>query len=327
MRGAWYGSRLFWGGVLGFAFLLFVWAYKLESPIAYRAGSADVMGTLGVGEGRVWGRVDFRDPADPFAVMSTGFAVDEMEEGFFGVPKGGFAPALEMPTNVFSPRARQVVIGHWVLVAVYLLLWLGGLVLWQRRKHRLAGPVAGRIGWKRIAIPVVGMVAMAVAMIRQEEKLPFTWHYAFDGKGREIWNLLNEDGVVTAEEIIELCYRGGSHHEDRQHKAAFALLGHSDDPVPALRRMMGEAAPERRAFAALTAGNLGDARLRPDLEKLKGDGATLGAFPGDWFVDTVGDAAGKALERLDRGGIVDAVLDPKDQKRFSPWLQRAEIRE
>lgn len=312
---------------MGLAFLLFVWGYTLASPIIYWAGAADVRGSLGVGEGRVWiwGRV--MDPAHSFPPSRTGFGVDKLEE-IFGIPEGGFAPALEIETNIFGARIWRVKIGHWVLVMGYTMLWLGTLLLWQQRKRRLAGPVEGRVGKKRIAIPVMGIVVMAVALVmkRQEEKLPDTWKYAFRGSARETWNLLNEDGVVTAEEIIELCYKQKV-PSDNGSRAAQALLGHSADPIPVLRRMMGEPEPTRRTFALLIAGNLGDVRLRPDLEKLQTDRAPAGLYHFLWSWNTVGGGARDALGRLERGGILSSLPNPESRESFAPWLQRAKTTE
>jgi len=324
MRLAWYWSRLFWGGLLGIACLLFVWGYKLEAPAVYRIGWTDVEGSVGVGEGRVSAQVQIRtNRADPFSALVSGFAVEEKSE-YFGALEGAFAPAMEIQ-NYPAIGSWTVVVGHWLLVAIYGIIWLGALVWWHRRKRRLVGPVSGRAGWKRIAIPVVGIAVMAVAMTRREVKAPATWDYAFRGHGREVWKQLNEDGMVTAEEIIGLCYQQGSHHDgDRMLATALALAGHQEDPIPVLRKMMGEAVPERRAFAALTAGYLGDVRMRPDLEGLRGDMAPLGVVPGDWFWETVGEAAEDALKSMDRGGLGKS---PKEvRQHFGSWLKLGEIR-
>lgn len=134
---------------------------------------------------------------------------------------------------------------------------------------------------------------------------PESWRKAFRDEMQAVWDRLRkDDGKVTADEVIEENYKGGSHHDgDRQLATAFSLIQLPDDPIPSLRRMMGEEKAERRAFAVLVAGLLGDARLRPDIERLERDVASLGQFQGDWSWDTVGDAAKEAVKTLGRGGI------------------------
>lgn len=49
-----------------------------------------------------------------------------------------FAPALVFPESVaWFATHHGVVIAHWLVTLCYAILWLGGLVYWQRRKRRL----------------------------------------------------------------------------------------------------------------------------------------------------------------------------------------------
>jgi hypothetical protein len=161
----------------------------------------------------------------------------------------------------------------------------------------------------------------AALIVSTEATVPPMWNRAFGDRSQEVWNRLNEDGIVTASEIIEENYKEGSHHDgDRQLATAFVLITCESDPVPVLRKMMQEKTPERRAFAALTAGLIGDTRSEADLQKLLGDKTGLGQFPGDWFWDTVGDAAERALKDLKDRSLVKLL----DEGKIRPgaWLQR-----
>ena len=212
-----------------------------------------------------------------------------------------------------------MIVGHGLVVACYGLLWLVALVIWQRRKHRLRGSVSTReVGWMRIAVPVVGIVVMAVALTKRDKALPRAWFTGFWSDGREVWDQLNEDGKVTAPEIIEFCYGQGWDFDEGVFRTTWALVGQEDDPIPALRKMMEDEEPERRAFAALTAGLLGDVRLRPDLEKLLADQAPL---PRTYY-STVEDAAANAL--LGGGGVKDTPLEMRPET--GAWLQLGEIK-
>lgn len=134
---------------------------------------------------------------------------------------------------------------------------------------------------------------------------PEMWEDAFRHESQLVWDRLRkDDGKVTASETIEENYKRGSHYDgDRQLAKAFSLIQLPDDPIPALRKMMLEEKAERRAFAVLVAGLLGDARLIMDIDRLVGDGATLGQFSGDWFWVTLGDAAKSAARTLIDGSV------------------------
>lgn len=151
---------------------------------------------------------------------------------------------------------------------------------------------------------------------------PEMWEAAFRGQQQAGWDKLRKgDGKVTATEVIEENYKGGSLHDgDRQLATAVSLIQLPDDPIPALRKMMLEEKPERRAFAVLVAGMLGDGRLAADINRLSADAATLGQFSGDWFWDTVGDAAKEATRSLGDGGVAAKMTEAGTP--VSPWLTR-----
>jgi hypothetical protein len=162
----------------------------------------------------------------------------------------------------------------------------------------------------------------ALLQLQAEEAAvpPEMWESAFRGQQQAVWDKLRkDDGKVTAREVIEENYKGGSHHDgDRQLATAFSLIQLPDDPIPTLRKMMLEEKPERRAFALIVAGILGDTRLATDINRLAGDTATLGQFSGDWFWDTVGDAAKEATRSLGEGGVAAKMTEAGTP--VSPWL-------
>jgi hypothetical protein len=152
---------------------------------------------------------------------------------------------------------------------------------------------------------------------------PEMWKTAFRDQHQLVWDKLRkDDGKVTASEVIEENYKVGSHHDgDRQLATAFSLIQLPDDPIPALRKMMLEEKPERRTFAVLVAGMLGDARMAADINRLAVDTATLGQFSGDWFWDTVGNAAKEATRSLGEGGLAAKMREAGTP--VSPWLKAA----
>ena len=171
-----------------------------------------------------------------------------------------------------------------------------------------------------IILALTASAGLSQAQAEDAAVPPEMWEAAFRGQGQAVWDKLRkDDGKVTATEVIEESYKGGSHHDgDRQLATAVSLIQLPDDPIPALRKMMLEEKPERRAFALLVAGILGDTRLAADINRLAGDTATLGQFSGDWFWDTVGDAAKQATRSLGEGGVTAKKTEAGTP--VSPWL-------
>ena len=143
---AFYKSRLFWLGVPGLVFLLWVW---WDSGGYFSAVSYDRTPEtwfVGVSEGCVtWThsldlkprgltmdglRVDRHSLADEYGVtVRRHFAVApafEKEVETVGVPAWG----LEM-------WFHKVRAGLWVVVLGYVMVWLGSVVWWERRKARV----------------------------------------------------------------------------------------------------------------------------------------------------------------------------------------------
>jgi hypothetical protein len=154
-------------------------------------------------------------------------------------------------------------------------------------------------------------------------KPPEAWEGGIRTKHQEVWDhLRKDDGKVSASEVIEWIYKNwrSKHDGDSQLSAAMCLVQLDDDPLPHLKKMMAETSPERRAYAALVAGMLGDSRLKPDLEKLSDDHATLGQFEDDWFWKTVSEAAKVALRSLSEGGVAGVMR--AEGQFVSAWLPK-----
>ena len=178
------------------------------------------------------------------------------------------------------------------------------------------------------ALKIIAVASLALSCLVQADdgaKPPQMWEHAFHDQSQLVWDKLRkDDGKVTAKEVIEENYKGGSHHDgDRQLATALSLIQLPDDPIPTLRKMMQEKKPERKAFAVLVAGILGDARLTEDINKLHNDTAALGQFAGDWFWDTVGDAAQAAARSLKEGGVATHMR--KSKAPVSPWLKSIKL--
>ncbi len=113
-----------------------------------------------------------------------------------------------------------------------------------------------------IRLMIVLAASGIMPSVRAEDNAvpPEMWKGAFRDQQPLVWDRLREgDGKVTAAEVIAENYKDGSHHDgDRQLATAYSLIQLQDAPIPSLRKMMAEEKPERRAFAVLVAGMLGD---------------------------------------------------------------------
>jgi hypothetical protein len=153
---------------------------------------------------------------------------------------------------------------------------------------------------------------------------PKSWASGSLIEPQQLWDLLREsDGKVTADEVIEFFYTNHLSHNDgdSQLDAAQCLVQLPDDPLMYLRRMMVEDIPERRAYAVILAGILEDVRFEQDIKRLKNDSAKLGQFPGEWFWDTVSDAAEQAERSMNDGSWFTWFNEMGESP--APWLKLA----
>lgn len=132
----WYRSRVFWFGLPGFLLLIWVWGAYLRKPVSACWGTQYAQYCLGWGDG-LFEYIAIRYKYS--AVLTDG-----REQGFFLIDEP-FYPEDE--TIVFaSPfgvvqdsdgdsKVSGFSVGHWVIVALYTLVWISGLAWWQRRKY------------------------------------------------------------------------------------------------------------------------------------------------------------------------------------------------
>lgn len=166
-------------------------------------------------------------------------------------------------------------------------------------------------------------VSSVVSLVQAEDHAtpPRMWETGVRDQGQVLWDQFRkDDGKVAASEVIEWMYKNQlSHHDgDSQKYAAFLLIQLDDDPLLHLRKMMIEEKPERRVYAVLIAGWLGDTRLTEDVRRLLGDKAKLGQFDGVWFWDTVADAAEEDSRSLADGGV--AALLRGQSEPVAAWV-------
>lgn len=161
--------------------------------------------------------------------------------------------------------------------------------------------------WHRLSAGLLAVFSCCVAISEGQEKdgevpakPPAWWAEELGEQSQPLWDKLREDGKITPGELLDLAYAGKSLHDGDAPALAARLLGRwREDPIPALRGMMEEKDPVKRAFAVATAGMLGDIRLEPELERLLEDKTALEEVPGKWTAGkTVGKAAVSALKKL-----------------------------
>ena len=138
MHSSWYRSRLFWSGLPGLLLLVFMW---FGYPKSFHEACWDTDHTrrsIGFGEGSVgfytqgnshWRGIEDLSPGPGFHL--DGYAVEPGEEAPL------FGPAFCSGSGGDSFRSHTTVeFSLWFVVFIYLLLWLGTLIWWQRRKRR-----------------------------------------------------------------------------------------------------------------------------------------------------------------------------------------------
>jgi hypothetical protein len=131
----WHHSRLFWFGLPGFLFLIWIWWAYLRTPQSISWGTKKAEYCFG------WGDSD------------VGFVVNKYEFyiGLEGSPELGFYTREEPlypedETIILKPalylyKGRVgIKVAQWSVVAVYVILWVGSLAAWQQRKRRLMRP-------------------------------------------------------------------------------------------------------------------------------------------------------------------------------------------
>jgi hypothetical protein len=129
-----YRSRLFWLGLPGLIFLMWVWLGTRPYFVWTQKGYPSVIVLAGTDSGTyrlAW----HRRLSSAIQFSSTGLrTVTSTQE-----PGPLFPPAFGYQSDE-SPgirRSTEIRLSHWLAVAIYLAVWLTACGLWQRRKRRL----------------------------------------------------------------------------------------------------------------------------------------------------------------------------------------------
>ncbi|RYD22527.1 MAG: hypothetical protein EOP88_07700 [Verrucomicrobiaceae bacterium] len=121
MISRWYRSRLFWCGLAGLLLLAGAWYGRLSGSERFMWISATNYYQLSLHPTRM----DLESGRSDTFIGYFHFRYEDVEHGV-----GVFAPAVARLHAGFS-------LGYWFLLLSYTAVWLGALVLWQRRKQRL----------------------------------------------------------------------------------------------------------------------------------------------------------------------------------------------
>ena len=147
-----YRSRLFWLGVPGLVFLLWVWWDSGRYDSFVRWERTESMDTVMVGGGRVewehteglnvwilagwdpwmWGRSS-RPEGGRSKVMSMGPGRSRQFD-FCAPYERKNSPIAPVSSDLEDVVTRRVAL--WVIVAGYVMAWLGAVWWWQRRKRK-----------------------------------------------------------------------------------------------------------------------------------------------------------------------------------------------
>lgn len=155
--------------------------------------------------------------------------------------------------------------------------------------------------------------------------MPPTWEMTLGEEARPLWDRLQQEGKVTPAKAIATGRELGEDRHGGAHAAtAWLLLGLEDDPIPLLREMIKDQNLEHCAFAAGTAGALGDTRLEPDLDALMADKRLLSekTVENSGRV-TLGEVVEDALDRMMRGGVLTGDREEGFEIQIPSWLKLA----
>lgn len=144
----WYRSRLFWLGLPGLLFMLWLWLVKADYSFSFsytaitgpaKSTTRSIITHNGtIYQGTSWdsgpGRSGFRwsavhRPRPVFKVPDRPF---EIERGTTDGPGG-------------HSEYREIWLAWWVAVSAYTAVWLGSVAGWQRRKAQLSRRAAAEL--------------------------------------------------------------------------------------------------------------------------------------------------------------------------------------
>jgi len=139
----WYRSRLFWLGLPGLVFMLWLWLAKADQRLFF--GHNAITGpneqstrSIGSSDGVILqstSRNDFHGgklPVLGFRGFKAGLDRDEPVTYFPVRPFGIISKAT------YQSETRGIWVAWWVVISAYTAVWLGAVAGWQRRKARLS---------------------------------------------------------------------------------------------------------------------------------------------------------------------------------------------
>jgi hypothetical protein len=134
MTPPWHRSRLFRLGLIGWMLLLVAWlAFPgTDLRLDYSTGSTRY-GMSMDSETVCLSYLDHSYPHNEGPAPRPGFAGGRYQKDP-RLPVYHFAPAVY---RFDEPGCGAIHAGMWFIVAIYTVVWTGGMVWWQRRKHRL----------------------------------------------------------------------------------------------------------------------------------------------------------------------------------------------
>ena len=145
-----YRSRLFWLGVPGLVFLMWAWwdSGGNTTGVRWYRGREFLRAEVGVGHLELSRTTELKPRKriilNPFAVSRDELYEEETDRTVRRRDRQwDFRPAFERPqpesVDPFEPmfKVSGIGIAVWMIVLSYLVLWLGTVWAWQRRKARL----------------------------------------------------------------------------------------------------------------------------------------------------------------------------------------------
>jgi hypothetical protein len=142
----WYRSRLFWLGIPGLVFMLWLWLAKARESFSFRhtgitGPRESTSRSIGTSDGLIYQ-----------ATVRSSFGVSGPHEiGFHGSLEAleSERPTCYLPLRPFGiireNEYREIWLAWWAVIPAYTVVWLGAVACWQRRKSRLSRRAAAEL--------------------------------------------------------------------------------------------------------------------------------------------------------------------------------------
>lgn len=137
---SWYRSRLFVGGSLILGLLLWMWVDSVYSRTICTLASSEDAVVFALRDGKIYFGLVLDYPYIIEVSGADGSGVERMAAG--PEARQWIVPPLEFNRSPSGDKGMltgmtQIWVGLWAIVLGYVLLWIAGQVIWQRRKQRL----------------------------------------------------------------------------------------------------------------------------------------------------------------------------------------------